>query len=564
MRNTFLRTEAIMRTFVSVRLVYFCTTSTMLTICTICTTALGVIAFASTAPLLYAQQAIPIPQQTPLTGAQADSVAAKNLRDLRAEITALTSDSVLGSASLGLYIASLKSKDVIISRNDTKAMVPASNMKIASTAAAMDYLGADFTYTTTVFLDGILKKSSGEFVGNVIVRGAGDPSISDYFYEDPTVIFRRWCETLDSLGVRSIRGNIVGDDTYFDDEPWGAGWCWDDIPFYYSAQISAFSFNDNTVAITVKPAFSVGQPAELTLTPPTTYVTLVNNVKTVPVTSSASVSITRQAYSNVIYVNGTIAADTTYDTARDAARDGSNIIPQDNNKRTLIATVDNPTLYFLSLFKKTLGEHGITVRGSIFDSKQWGDKIAYTELRPVCYHTSPPLKDIMRNINTVSNNLGAEMIFRTAAKEATGKGNADNAADVIRNFAEKNGVSMKGAAVADGSGLSRFNLVSARQMAGFLTVMYNSRNRTAFMRSLAVPGERGTLSSRFKNTIVEKNLKAKTGTLTNISALSGYVTTRDQEPIVFSMIFNNYTVPASAIRAIQEAVCLRLANFSRK
>lgn len=480
---------------------------------------------------------------------QADTVGLRGVEALQAELASILADSTLASATVGLYVSSLKTKETLFAYNENKTMTPASNMKIISTASAMDYLGANFTYTTTVFLDGILKKSSGEFVGNVIIRGSGDPSMSLAFFEDPLSILRQWCGVLDSLGVRSIRGSIVGDDSYFDDEPWGAGWAWDDMPYYYSAQISALSFYDNAIDIVVKPAYSVGQIAEARFEPQTPYITLVNSVRTVPKDSLASVSVMRQAYSNVVYLTGTIAAA---DSANPAAAE-----------RTLSVSVDNPALFTVSLFKKALEEQGIPVRGGIFDAKQWGEKIAYAEMRPVCYHVSPPLKDIARNINTVSNNLAAELVWRTAAKELTGKGNADKSAEMSRQFAEKNGFSLKNANLADGSGLSRMNILSPKQIAAALAAMYNSKNRTAFTRSLAVPGERGTLQNRFKGTIAEKTLKAKTGTLTGVSALSGYISTREQEPLVFSMIFNGYALPASVIRAFQEMICLRLAGFTR-
>jgi D-alanyl-D-alanine carboxypeptidase/D-alanyl-D-alanine-endopeptidase (penicillin-binding protein 4) len=495
---------------------------------------------------LLAQQAAPV---LPPTQAQSDSLAAKALADLRTDLNNLFGDSTIANAHVGIHVASLKTKEVLFARNDTKSFVPASNMKIVSTAAAMDFLGADFKYTTTVFLDGLLKKSSGEFVGNVIIRGAGDPSLSQYFYPDPMSILHQWCDTFDSLGIHSIRGNIVGDDSYFDDEPWGMGWSWDDIPYSFSSQLSALSFNDNKVDVVVKPAFSLGQTAEAMIIPTTNYVSLVNTVKTLTKDSANGINATRQAYSNVIQLSGSIAqgSDSTQDP-----------------RRTSTVAIDNPTLFLVSLFKRTLIERGIIVRGGIYDAKQWGDKVAYTELRPVCYTSSPPLKDIIRNINTVSNNLAAELVWRTAAKEFSGKGNAEQGAVLVQKFCEKHGISTKGLVVADGSGLSRFNIVSPKHLVGILTAMYNSRNKVAFTRSLGAPGEKGTLQNRLKNTIAEKALRAKTGTLTNISALSGYISSREQEPLVFSMIFNSYTVPPSLVRNIQDLVCMRLAGFSRR
>ncbi len=477
-----------------------------------------------------------------------DTTLSKAVRTLRADLNDIIADSASNSASVSVYVYSIKNKELLYSRNEMKAFVPASNVKLFTTAAALEYLGQDFTYTTTVFLDGIIK-ANGEYIGNLIIRGAGDPSMSSYFMPEPMSVLQRWAATFDSLGIKSIRGNIIGDNSYFDDAPLGAGWSWDDVPYSFSAEISALSFNDNKVDVVVRPGTSVGIPAETAILPTTTYISVANKVITVAADSTRSVDYWRDMTSNVVELTGTMPLDSTHK----------------KEPRIAAVTVHNPAQFMLTLFKQTLKERGITVNGEVFDLRQWGNKkISYTELRPVCEQTSPPLAEIIRVVNMTSHNLCAEMLLRTIGKETSGKGSADKGMQAVREFCKQREISVDGSSFVDGSGLSRFNIVTAKQLGSLLTAMYNSKHRAVFMKSLASPTERSTLFGRMKNSLAERAVRAKTGSLNGVSALSGYVTSRDQEPIAFALVFNNFTVPQSDIRSIQDFFCMRLASFSRK
>jgi D-alanyl-D-alanine carboxypeptidase/D-alanyl-D-alanine-endopeptidase (penicillin-binding protein 4) len=486
-----------------------------------------------------------------------DTTLPKPVRDLRADINQMLGDSAASSALVGVYMVSVKSKDVLYARNEYKSLVPASNMKLFTTAAALEYLGEDFQYTTSIFLDGLVR-SNGEYVGNVIIRGAGDPSMSTFFFTDPMTIIRGWCKALDSLGIKAVLGNIISDDSYFDDAPLGVGWSWDDIPYPFSAPISALSFNDNKVDVTISSGNIVGAPAPVAVVPPTSYVTIDSKFMTVRPDSSRSIFYDRAMRSNVIELDGAIPFDTT----------------EARGKRTVSVTVDNPSLFLAHLFRQSLQTSGIAVYGNI---STWssassggamgvaaGKKISYAELRPVCHHSSPPLKEILRVVNGQSHNLCAEALLRTLGKEVYGKGSAENGVKAVRELCQQRGIPLEGSSFVDGSGLSRMNMVSARTLGTLAATMYNSKYRSAFLRSLASPLEKSTLQGRMKNSLAATTLRAKTGTLGGVSALTGYVTTRDQEPIAFSIIFNNFAVPQSEVRSIQDGICMRLASFARK
>jgi len=481
-----------------------------------------------------------------------DTTLPKSIRELREELNRVLGDSATNNALMGVQIVSLKTKEVLYARNEYKSFVPASSLKLVSTAAALEYLGPEFTYTTKVFLDGIVK-SNGEYVGNIIIRGSGDPSMSTYFMTDPMAVFALWARAFDSLGIKSVLGNVIGDNTYFDDAPLGVGWSWDDMPFAFSAQISALSFNDNKVDVIARPSAMVSKQPDIFVLPTTNYVSVLNRVRSVVPDSARGLDHNKAMGANIIDLEGSIAIDTT-------VRDGK----ESPRQRSVSVAVENPTLFMLSVFKQALIDRGIGVYGDIFETRQLNNKISYAELRPIAYYTSPPLKEIIRITNSISHNLCAEMLLRTLGKELYGKGSAEKGVQAVRELFRQRGIPTEGMSIVDGSGLSRFNLIAPRHLCSLLIAMYNSKHRAVFMKSLAAPNERGTLQYRLKNTPAAKNLRAKTGTMTAVSSLCGYVQSKDQEPIAFALMVNNYTVPTSEIRAIQDAVAIKLANFTRK
>jgi D-alanyl-D-alanine carboxypeptidase/D-alanyl-D-alanine-endopeptidase (penicillin-binding protein 4) len=482
-----------------------------------------------------------------------DTTLPRSVRDLREELNRALGDSATNNALMGVQIVSLKTKEVLYARNEHKSLVPASSLKLVSTAAALEYLGPEFTYTTKIFLDGIVK-SNGEYVGNVIIRGSGDPSMSTYFMADPMAVFALWARAFDSLGIKSVLGNVIGDNTYFDDAPLGVGWSWDDMPFAFSAQISALSFNDNKVDVIARPSAMVSKQPDVFVLPTTNYVSVLNRVRSVVPDSARGLDHNRAMGANVIDLEGSVAIDTA------TAHEGK----ESPRQRSVSVAVENPTLFMLSVFKQALIDRGIGVYGDIFETRQLNNKISYAELRPIASYTSPPLKEIIRITNTISHNLCAEMLLRTLGKEIYGKGSAEKGVQAVRELFRQRGIPTEGMSVVDGSGLSRFNVIAPRHLCSLLVAMYNSKHRAVFMKSLAAPNERGTLQNRLKNTPAANNLRAKTGTMTAVSSLCGYVNSKDQEPIAFALMFNNYTVPTSEIRAIQDFVALKLANFTRK
>lgn len=471
------------------------------------------------------------------------------VRELQMDIDALLGASELSNANIGVAVLAIENGEYFFRRNETKNYIPASTLKALTTAAALEILGKDFRYSTKIYLDGEPTKN-GEFVGNVIVRGVGDPTMSSYFFPDPLEILEDLAQKLDSLGIRSIRGNIIADDSYFDNNYYASGWAYDDMMYPYSAQVSALSFADNKVDFQIYPSLAIGQLSKITMSPDNTYIHVVNKVLTAPSDSPEILIPYRDPISNSIELRGKIPME---------AKGVGEIIGS-----KLSVTIDNPTLYFLNLFKQTLEKHGIRIRGALFNIDDWNMKISYNLLQPICEHTSPPLSEIIAVINKFSHNLCAEMLLKTIGKETTGIGSFAKGIEQVKKFAIRQGIPSDNINIVDGSGLSRLNLISPQNQVTLLSSVYRSDKRDVFLESLATPGAQGTLRGRMTQSRAEKNVKAKTGSMNNVSAICGYITTRDQEPLAFSIIANGFTVPENIIHNLQDLICMRLASFTRK
>ncbi|MFZ9815173.1 MAG: D-alanyl-D-alanine carboxypeptidase/D-alanyl-D-alanine endopeptidase [Candidatus Kapaibacteriota bacterium] len=474
------------------------------------------------------------------------------IKQLQDDIDAILSAPELSNASVGISIIHPESGETFYKKNANTSLIPASTMKMFTTAAALELLGPDFKYTTRFYIDGTIQRS-GELDGDIIIRASGDPSMSLYFMKDPGIILDNIALKLDSLGITSIKGNIIIDHSYFDDEKFGPGWMIDDIPYPYSAPISAIAFHDNKVELQFRPGAKAGDYSRMTMIPENSYLRIVNNVMTLPVGSPTLIDSDADPRSGVIDIQGSIAL-------RDPASKGS----IDESMSSIGLSIDDPVQFFLQLFKQRLEKMGIRIRGSLLRNEMLNEPISYGGLKEIHAHDSPPLSSIITIINTISHNLGAEMLFKTMAKEQFGEGSFAKGAESMKRFNTKIGIIPEQCAIVDGSGLSRLNLLSAYQQTLLLSAMHRSANKEYFRASLARPGQTGTLKNRMLKSLAQQQVIAKTGSMNNVSCLSGYVTTRDGEQLAFSMMMNGFTVPDGIIRNLQDMICMRLASFSRK
>ena len=464
----------------------------------------------------------------PLDGASRGSMAR--------ELDAVFGVPALRTAVLGVLVRSLDTGEVLYRLNPDTLVMPASNQKIVTTAVAATRLGWDFRFETRLETSGPVE--AGALQGDLVVVGTGDPTINarenrrDSVFDDMVAALR-------SAGITHVDGRLVGDDHAWADEPYGDGWQWDDLPFGYSAPIGALQFNENLVEVLITPAAQAGAPAIVTLRPDGCDLVLTNRVVTGGPGTETHVEVARPPGLPELIVSGTIASDAT-ETRRTAA-------------------VGNPTLFFVRAMKAALAARGISVSGDAVDLDALPAVVTPEPRRVLARLQSPPFSEFGRTLMKVSQNLYAETMMR-ALSLSPGPASMEGSRAVAEATLARWGVPPGQYVVADGSGLSRMNYVSASMIARILEVVARDAASAPFEATLPVAGRDGTLAGRMRGTKAEANVHAKTGTLTNVRALSGYLTTAAGERVVFSAIANNYTVPASVVDACVEAALERVVN----
>jgi len=465
--------------------------------------------------------------------------------ELQEDIIALIESKELKEANIGVFIKSLKNGETLIKYNENKNFVPASSLKIVTSLAALELLGEDFRFQTKLYLDGEINQN-GEFYGNIIIRGFGDPTLSKVFYEDPAIIFDNWIKELDSLGISSIKGNIIGDDNYFDEALYPEGWAWDDMSYPFSAPINALSFYENKVDIFFQQGDTIGELTSHKIAPANNYLRIVNKVFTGEIDQPSELNVQRDILNNNIEINGFLPFDTL-----------------ENRILMKAVAINNPTYYLLHIFLDRLNAHNIRFRGALLDIDDWNEKPAYYKLQSLSLNESKPLSDIVTIMNKQSNNLIAETLVKTIGKELNSVGSFESGINEINKFLSKIDVNTEKINLKDGSGLSRLNLISPKDLGAVLTFANRSKSKKTFWNSLAKPGEEGTLKRRMKNTLAQRNVFAKTGSMNNISTICGFAKTRDNEELAFVVMFNNFSCPLVIAQNIQDLICMRLTTFTR-
>ena len=455
----------------------------------------------------------------------------------RRQIDRLLQDAALQQTRAGIKIVSLKTGEVLYERNSHTLFHPASNMKLLTTAAALKYLGPNYRFRTVLFADsGSIHEATIQ--GNIYLKGYGNPDLTGAHLQEMIRQLKR-------KGIRRITGNLICDDTFFDDLYWGKGWMWDDASSWYFAPISALSVNDNCVRVYVAPGEKPGDPLRVEVVPATAYVTVENHGRTIvpeDTQTFRSFKVERKWKSaeNTIVVQGGLP-------------------PGVGIQEFLIDVVDAP-LYAGTLFRELLQQDGIEFTGRVLKGK------TPTNALPVVQHRSPPLALVVYNTNKISDNLSAEMLLKTLAAERKGvPGTAEKGLTIIRDYLDRLGVDSSTYEIVDGSGVSRYNLITPDLMVELLTDMYRDfQHRAEFIASLPIAGVDGTLSDRMRGTPAEGVLRAKTGSLSGVSALAGYTISADGEVLAFSILMEHFVGSADRVRAVQDQIGSAMSAFSRK
>ena len=455
------------------------------------------------------------------------------------KLTALLENTETDQALWAMFVRSLDSGDVLFAHHGDRLLMPASAMKIITLAVAAEQLGWDYSYETRLL-------SSGEVVdgvlrGDLIVRGTGDPTINASAGNGmPT--FDAWAATLLDAGITAIDGRVIGDDDLVEDAAPGYGWSWDDLPYGYATPGGALQHHDNVAVLRVYPGSVAGEAAVIEIGPQASGVRVMNQVETVSADGETEL---------------------TFQWMPDGTLKVIGAVPASAPPVYRTASVQNPTVFFVRGLKHTLTMWGIDVFGDAVDVDDVDAAVVGDAIRVLASHRSPPLSDIAGTLMRVSQNYYAETLLRTLDQDRRPR-TASAGRDVMREVLASWGVEPSGVVVADGSGLSRYNYVTARTLVDVLQRMHDDpRHASPFLAALPVAARSGTLATRLRGTAAEGNVRAKTGSMSNVCALSGYVTSGDGEVLAFAVMANNFPGPAGPILSVIDRLVEQLALSTR-
>lgn len=463
---------------------------------------------------------------------------------LRQRLDRLFDASEIGPAVWGVDVRALDRGERLYARNPDVLLIPASTMKLVTLAAAAERLGWDDRFETALLAAAPIRE--GTLMGDLVVRGAGDPTFNA---PDADAVFPRWADALRQLGIRRIAGRIVGDDDVLDDGPrdtpgLGSGWAWDDLPRGYAAPAGALQHRENLVDVVVEPGAAAGRPARARFRQPGSGLTLRNEVVTVRADRTAGVRIRRRPGQSSLIVSGRIPAG-----AAPLVR---------------TAAVGNPTLFFVRAFQEALAERGIAVDGEAVDVDLLAPRdraSTLAGLRPLFRHRSEPLAAIGAAMLKRSKNLYAESLVRHLGVSSDSGAHAGRS--VVGEVLAGWGIDGRRAVIADGSGLSRYTYLTAGALVEVLARTYRDPEHRARIRAaLPVAGRDGTLRRRLAGTAAEGVVRAKTGSMSRVRALAGYVETAGGRPLAFAILANNFSASAAEITRVIDEAAAALAAFS--
>ena len=492
---------------------------------------------------------------------------AKTLQELQTRISEILAKPELSSAMVGLKVVSLDTGRTLFEENAGKLLRPASNMKLYTVAAALDRLSPDYRFSTSVFA-GSRPDSAGVVRGDLTIYGRGDPSIAarfnngDYFKAIDDLATR-----IVAAGVKRVEGDIVGDESYFVGPKYGAGWNWEDLTWYYGAEITPLTVNDNALDLFIKPGPAVGQPAVITTGPPDPLLTIVNKVVTSAKGIRRELSIHRGLGENSITITGTIPLE-------DRGYSGG-------------IGISHPGLLFVYLLRSSLAQKGVVITGKSRTTGETSLPPLQTVTTPavasasgspfqneIATLQSPPFSLIAAQTLKPSQNLYTELILRTLGKvtplppaatpSSLGQTSEELGIEAIKSFLKSAGLRPEGLNLDDGSGLSRNDMITAEASVQLLMFMNKHRHASVFRDALPVAGVDGTLRNRFRGTAAENNVRAKTGSLSSAASLGGYLTTAAGEKLAFSIMVNNYPREVEPRSICIDPITVLLASYAGK
>ena len=446
----------------------------------------------------------------------------------------------------GLLVVDAESGATLYEKNADDYFLPASNMKLLTTALALDTLGPEYRFRTTVETNGTLAPD-GKLSGDLILVGRGDPNLSNrkFPYENkeefdgpPEKALAEFADAIAVRGVKEISGDVVGDDSYFPRERYPDGWEIDDMVWEYGAAISAIAVDDNTVTLTLTPGEKAGGAVTAIVEPLTREFVVKNEVTTVGAKEKPDLRLTREPGGDTVVVSG--------------------VMPAGSAPRKLVLAIQEPALHAANLLAQLLKDRGIKVGGGV--RAQHDPNPGDAARTVLAEHLSIPLKDSVKLVNKISQNLHTEVLLRTAARQQGRWATPEDLQKFPEAFYAKAGIPEGDVIQTDGSGLSRHDLVTPRAFVALLEYAQKQPWFPEFHASLPVAGEDGTLNERMKEPPLARQIHAKTGSVTHVRTLSGYAETPGGRKLIFSFLSNNQGGKNHEVHAAIDGVCLAIVE----
>jgi D-alanyl-D-alanine carboxypeptidase/D-alanyl-D-alanine-endopeptidase (penicillin-binding protein 4) len=447
-----------------------------------------------------------------------------------------------------MYAINSKTGEVLVDINSQRGMAPASNLKLITSAAALELLGEGYTCYTYLKYDGDIDPS-GQLQGNLYICGEGDPTLGSTEMQGVLALdslMLDWTSRISSLGIKSINGDIIADDSFFDYMPTPANWFWNDIGNYFGAGTSGLCVNENLYCLYFRPGEKAGDPARILRTEPADIPDLqfINHMKTGAAGSGDNGYIYHAPWQWIHQLEGTIPAEV--------------------NEFSIKGSLPDPAKFAAQYLKGKLIASGIAVSGPALTIREAPpsnkERITFNII------SSPPLKDIIYRLNKKSINIYAEQILKIMGKQASGGSSTDleSSLQVVQDWLQKNGVSTDGLFIHDGSGLSWLNRVTTLSFVQLLDILIKKPYFNTFYNSLPIAGDSadsGTMKNFCRGTKAAKNLRAKTGGIERVRTHTGYVRTRKGDLVCFSMMANDFSGSGRVIELLHEKIMIQLAEL---
>lgn len=437
----------------------------------------------------------------------------------------------------GIAVRSLQTGEALFEHNAQALLVPASVAKLVPLAATVESVGWEFTFETSLRATGPVV--NGVLKGDLVVTGTGDPSIGGRGGTG----FQAWIDVLRQIGISRVEGRLIGDDDALEDPRPGAMWSWDDLGYPTGAVFGALNYAENRMTVAVSPGRTTADPTTLAVGPMFADRPLVNRTTTTASGTRLLLWPEQRPGESALTIAGSI--------------------PVGTRPVTLAISAGDPTRWFVNVLKREMQQAGVDVAGDAVDIDDLTQKPVLGTAALLHVHRSPPLRDLAQPLLKNSVNLYSEAVLRLATGLTGGRTN-DEALAALASRMQTWGLKPEGLQLVDGSGLSRRNGLAAEVLIGVLARMWDRDLRSPWMTGLPIAGRDGLLARRFRNTAAEGNLRAKTGTMSNVRSLAGYVTSRDGEPLAFAIMLNGFEGQGTQAQAAVDRMAVSLAEFTRR